>query len=866
MKFHNMTSQEIYKKLKTSDKGLSVREVNDRLSNDGKNIIKHLKAKSDFSKFLEQFKNLMIVVLVVAAICSFVISYINNESYTDSIVILAIVILNAIIGFIQEKRADKSIESLKKMQVSKVRVRRDNKTYIVNSEDIVKGDILVLEAGDMVPADARIIWSRSLKVDESALTGESVSVSKSPEVLNEDLPFSEITNMVFQGTNVVYGKCEAVVCLIGSNTEFGKVAESLIDCKDELTPLQKKIANISRVLTLIVVVIIVIMFIIGIINGMKISNIVILSISLAVAAIPEGLPAVITIVLSIGMNDLAKKRAIVKKMNSVETLGSTEIICSDKTGTITQNKMTVKELFYNNTLINPSSIDKSSLLVKMMILNNDATLSNDKYIGDPTETALLECYNSNLVKRILETNKRVDELPFDSNRKMMSIVNDCDGEIELYVKGSFDSVINRCNYIFSNDKIVKFTDKKRSELLLLENEESNKAYRLLAFAYKKLNKNYKMSFDLENDLVFIGMAMMIDPAREDVKDAIKMCLDAHIKPIMITGDSLMTARAIAREVGILCNDNEVVSGSDIDKMSFDELKEKVNKYSVYARVSPINKLNIVNAWKANGKVVAMTGDGVNDAPALKTADIGIGMGITGTEVSKSVSDIILTDDSFSTIVSAVREGRRIFDNIRNVLVYLLVGNIAEVIVVFIGMAMGIEIFSPMQLLYINLVTDSIPAISLAFERESKDIMKRNVRQNDGTFFTSFLVAKIAVSAVLKTITMLLVYAISYKVYGVSTASTMTFLALILLEMIYTLSCKNLKSNVIDKNIFNNKFMNIGMVVLLIIQILVFITPFKYIFGLTDINLIQVLYCIIIVVIVFIIDELSKILIVSKFKD
>lgn len=866
MKFHNMTSQEIYKKLKTSDKGLSVREVNDRLSNDGKNIIKHSKAKSDFSKFLEQFKNLMIVVLVVAAICSFVISYINNESYTDSIVILAIVILNAIIGFIQEKRADKSIESLKKMQVSKVRVRRDNKTYIVNSEDIVKGDILVLEAGDMVPADARIIWSRSLKVDESALTGESVSVSKSPEVLNEDLPFSEITNMVFQGTNVVYGKCEAVVCLIGSNTEFGKVAESLIDCKDELTPLQKKIANISRVLTLIVVVIIVIMFIIGIINGMKISNIVILSISLAVAAIPEGLPAVITIVLSIGMNDLAKKRAIVKKMNSVETLGSTEIICSDKTGTITQNKMTVKELFYNSTLINPSSIDKSSLLVKMMILNNDATLSNDKYIGDPTETALLECYNSNLVKRILETNKRVDELPFDSNRKMMSIVNDCDGEIELYVKGSFDSVINRCNYIFSNDKIVKFTDKKRSELLLLENEESNKAYRLLAFAYKKLNKNYKMSFDLENDLVFIGMAMMIDPAREDVKDAIKMCLDAHIKPIMITGDSLMTARAIAREVGILCNDNEVVSGSDIDKMSFDELKEKVNKYSVYARVSPINKLNIVNAWKANGKVVAMTGDGVNDAPALKTADIGIGMGITGTEVSKSVSDIILTDDSFSTIVSAVREGRRIFDNIRNVLVYLLVGNIAEVIVVFIGMAMGIEIFSPMQLLYINLVTDSIPAISLAFERESKDIMKRNVRQNDGTFFTSFLVARIAVSAVLKTITMLLVYAISYKVYGVSTASTMTFLALILLEMIYTLSCKNLKSNVIDKNIFNNKFMNIGMVVLLIIQILVFITPFKYIFGLTDINLIQVLYCIIIVVIVFIIDELSKILIVSKFKD
>ena len=866
MNFHSMKIEDIYKNLKTNEDGLSIKEVNDRLNTDGKNVIKHVKKKSDIVKFFDQFKNLMIIILIIAAICSCIISFINKESFTDGIIILAIVILNAVLGFIQEKRADKSIESLKKMQVVKVRVRRDNKTYIVNSEDIVKGDILVLEAGDTVPADARIIWARSLKVDESALTGESVSVSKSSLILDKDTSFSERTNMIFQGTNVVYGKCEAIVCLTGSNTEFGRVAESLIDNDTEITPLQKKIANISRVLTGIVVTVIVIMFIIGIIKDMKLSYVVMLSISLAVAAIPEGLPAVITIVLSIGMNDLAKKKAIVRKMPSVETLGSTEVICSDKTGTITQNKMTVKELFYDGSLISPFDIDKSSLLVKMMILNNDASFSNEKYIGDPTETALVECFKLSLVNNVKKLNKRIDELPFDSNRKMMSIVNKCDKTLELYVKGSFDSVIDRCNYIYINGKVVKLTEKKKLELLSLEKEKSNNAYRLLAFAYKKLDSNYKIDFDLEEDLVFIGIVMMIDPIRDDVKESIKMCLDAHIKPVMITGDSLMTAKAIARSVGISNDDSEVISGSDVDKMSFEELKANVTKYSVYARVSPMNKLDIVNAWKENGKVVAMTGDGVNDAPALKAADIGVGMGITGTEVSKSVSDIILTDDSFSTIVSAVREGRRIFDNIRNVLVYLLVGNIAEVIVVFISMAMGIEIFSPIQLLYINLITDSIPAIALAFEKESNDIMNREVRKNNSTFFTSFLVAKIGISAVLKTITMLLVYAISYKLYGISVASTMAFLTLILLEMIYAFSCKNLKTNVIKKDIFDNKFMNIGMLVLLVLQLVIFVTPIKHFFGLEDVNLIQSSYCLLIVIIVFVIDELSKYVVTLKFRD
>ena len=867
MDFHSLEIDEVYDILKTNSNGLSIDEVNDRLKKYGKNKFKEVKDKPIVIKFLNQFKDLMIIILIIAAILSFIISYLNNESFIDSIIIIVIVVMNATLGFVQELKADKAVDSLKKMQVSKVRVKRNGNIYVVNSEDIVKGDILVLEAGDTVPADARVIWDASLQVDESCLTGESESVNKKCCVLDKDTSFSERVNIIYQGTNIVYGKCEAVVCLVGQDTEFGKIANSLNESDEKLTPLQEKITSISKVLSIIIAVIILIMLIVGIIKEVSFVEIVMLSISLAVAAIPEGLPAVITIVLSIGMNDLAKKKAIVRKMSSVETLGSTEIICSDKTGTITQNKMTVKEVFYDNKIVNASEIDVNGLLAKMMILNNDAVISDNKYIGNPTEIALLECLDNYLdISKIRKENKRINELPFDSDRKMMSTINKNGNDIFLYVKGSFDSVIDRCSYIYSNNEVTKLTIKKKQELKNLESNESNKAYRLLCFAYKKLDKRYTINSDLEKDLVFVGMVSMIDPPRDDVKDAIEMCKQAHIRPIMITGDSLSTARAIARNVGILSDDDCIISGYDLDKMSFSDLKRNIDKYSVYARVSPMNKLDIVNAWKENGYVVAMTGDGVNDAPALKAADIGVGMGISGTEVSKSVSDIVLTDDSFSSIVTAVREGRRIFDNIRNVLVYLLVGNIAEVIVVFMGMAIGIEIFTPLQLLYINLITDSIPAIALAFEKESDDIMKRKVRKNDGTFFTPFLVSKIAVSAILKTITILLVYALNLKLYGVSTASTISFLTLIMLEMIYAFSCKNLKKSVINSTIFDNGIMNGSMIILGFLQVLLFITPLKYIFDIVDINMIQVLYCLIIVFFIFIIDELSKNIIIEKFKD
>lgn len=867
MKYYSLDVKKVLNNLNSNESGLSLKEVEIRLKKDGKNKIIETKKQSKFSKFLNEFKDLMIIILIISAIVSFILSIFNNEPFTDSIIILAIVVLNAILGFIQELKADKAIESLKKMQVSKIKVKRQNKIYVVNSEDIVKGDILVLEAGDAIPADARIIWEASLKVDESSLTGESIPVSKNIITLDENTPLSSRKNMIYSGTHIVYGKCLAVVCEIGMDTEFGLIAKSLNNEEKEITPLQKKIDGISKFLSLIIAIIIAIMFLIGIARGMDIIEVVMLSISLAVAAIPEGLPAVITITLSLGMSTMAKKRAIVRKMSSVETLGCTEIICSDKTGTITQNKMKVREVYFNNKLCSAEDLDSNNILFHIMALDNDVEKNSNEYIGDPTEIALYECCEECFdIIKLRNDNKRIDELPFDSDRKMMSTINISNNNVKLYTKGSFDSLIKHCSYIYENDEILELTENKILELKQVETDESNKAYRILAYAYKEIDNSYILDNNLENDLIFVGMTAMIDPPRIDVKDAISECKTAHIKPIMITGDSLSTATSIAREIGILENDEEAISGEYLDKMSENELKENVKKYSVYARVSPMNKLAIVNAWKQNNKVVAMTGDGVNDAPALKSANISVGMGITGTEVSKGVSDIILADDSFSTIVIAVKEGRRIFDNIRNVLVYLLTGNIAEVLVVFIGMLFGIEIFLPIQLLYVNLITDSIPAIALAFEKEEENIMKRDIRKKDSSFFTPFLIAKMSLSAILKSIVILLVYFLNLKLYNIEVATTMSFLTLVLLEMICAYSCRNLKKSVLNKNIFSNSYMNKSMLVLGIIQIIIFTTPLKNMFSIVSLNLSQFIYCLLIVIFIFLIDEVSKNLINKLFKD
>ncbi len=861
--YYNLTKEEVLKKLKTSKSGLQEIEAQKRLKHDGPNKLKEAKPKSKLIKFLNQFKDLMIIILFIAAIVSFIISYINKESYLDSIIILLIVFINAILGYLEEEKADKAIASLKKMQTTKVKVKRNGQVKYINSEKLVVGDIVLLEAGDKVSADARIIESNSLKVDESSLTGESVSVSKDSEVIAQDVSLTDQTNMVFAGTNVVYGKGLCVITKTGMNTEIGLIAGSLEQEKAELTPLQKKINGISKVLTIIISIVILIMFIVSIIKDMHVTEALLLAISLAVAAIPEGLPAVITVILSLGMSTLAKKKAIVRKMSSVETLGSTEIICTDKTGTITENKMTLKELYYNDTTFTSEEKLTESMFLYNLALNNDVEVNEQESIGEATELAIINYLKKTINPFALkEKYPRLMEIPFDSERKMMSVVSEINGKKYLFTKGSFDSVIACSTKIEKNNKITILTKKEREKLKKIEQEKSDCALRLLAFAYKELT-NEKPE---EKDLIFQGLIGAIDPPRKDVKYAIKTCKKAHIRPIMITGDSLNTAIAIAKDVGIITSEKEAIAGNELDKLSEEELFQNIEKYNVYARVSPMNKLSIVRSWKKKGRVVAMTGDGVNDAPAIKTSDIGIGMGITGTEVSKSVADIILVDDSFSTIVAAIKEGRRIFDNIRNVITYLLIGNITEVITVFIGLLFGYTIFSPIQLLFINLITDSIPAIALAFEHADEDIMNRRVRKKDSSFFTPFLISKMFASSCLKSIAILLIYFLNLHVSTPEVAGTTAFLCLIMLELCFAYSCKNIKKPVINKNLFNNSKLNICILGLVAIDVIIFLTPLKSIFGLTDITIMEFLYCLIIIIVMVIIDELLKIRLAKHFKD
>jgi len=860
--YYKLEKEAVLETLKTSFSGLTKEEAKNRLLKYGLNKLQDVKKKSKVKMFLSQFKDIMIIILILSATFSFVMSLINNESFIDSIIIVSIVIINAVLGFIQELKAEKEVELLKKDDVSLVKVKRDNNVILVNKEELVKGDIILLEAGDIVYADARILSSYSLKVDESSLTGESVPVLKNEKEIKKDVTISEMSNMIFFGTNVVYGNCVAVVTGVGMNTEFGKIATSLNEEREKISPLEKKINGISKFISIIIFIIIFIMFIIGLLKGMELQEIIMLSISLAVAAIPEGLPAIITIILSLGVSKMSKKNALVKNISSIEALGCTNIICSDKTGTITKNQMTVKKYYYNNKL---SDEKTDNILFKMMYLNNNSVKNEDTFIGDPTEVALYSFCNDVInVEDERKLYKRLFEIPFDSDRKLMSTINEFGKLKKMLTKGSFDSIINRCSKILINEKEEILRDEEKEKIVEVIKEESKKSYRILAFAYKDIiGEDY--SNQKEDDLVFVGLTFLIDPPRKDVKDAIEVCKEASIIPLMITGDSIETSRAIAKKVGILQNDNEAILGSELDKMSFEKLKEKVLDCRVFSRVSPINKLSIVKALKEKDYVVSMTGDGVNDAPALKYADVGVGMGITGTEVSKSCSDIILKDDSFKTIVDAVKEGRRIFDNIRNVLVYILTGNIAEVTIVFLGMIFGVKIFIPIQLLYLNLVTDSIPAIALSFEEASDDIMKRKFKKNNNNIFTPFILSKMLFSSILKIIAVLIVLLIG-KVYGLAISTTMAFLTLILVEMGYAISCRNLKSNIINKNIFSNKVMNLSMFLLFLIQGIVFLTPVKNLFGLESLNLIQIIICFGVTVVMFMLDEVVKKMVVKKFKD
>ena len=860
--YYNETVEELYEKFSTNENGLTDEEVENRINKYGENKLKEQKKKSNLALFFGQFNDFMIILLIFASIFSAFVSYVQHESYFDSIIIIIIVIINAILSFIQEKKADVAIQELNKMFVTNSYVIRAGIKKHIDVRNVVVGDILELEAGDYVPADARIIKSDDLVVNESTLTGESKGIEKDNQDINTEKELYERKNMVYAGCNVTNGHAYAVVCATGMNTELGKIATSLIDKKSDITPLQKKVNQISKVLTYIILAIIIVMMIIGLLLKNDFFDVLMLSISLAVAAIPEGMSSIITIILSLGMTAMAKRNVIIRKMASVETLGSTDIICSDKTGTITQNKMVVKMIFVNdNTYYDNYDIkDASHFLNCASACQNVVKNDEDTYMGDETEVSIykyLEKANYKIGNTI-----RIKEYPFDSDRKMMSTINKINDKEYSYTKGSLDSVINNCKSYLINGKTFPMTDEYKKKIFEIETKESAKSLRLLAFAYKEDDLN-----NPEKDMIFLGLIGMMDPPRESVNRAITLCHKAGLKPIMITGDSINTAKAIAKEVGIINIDDAATTGAYVDKLTDDELLKAVEKYQVYARISPNTKLRIVEALQSLGYVVAMTGDGVNDAPAIQKADIGIGMGITGTEVVKKVADCILVDDSFSTIIDGVEEGRRITANIKKVIMYLLAGNIVEVILVFVSMLLNMEMFTTLQLLWINLVTDSIPAIMLAFEKADKDVMENTPsNKSNSSFFTPFLISKIVVSAIFKSTVMIILFIMYANKYDASVAGSLMFIYLIINELLYAFSCRNLKKSVLNKDLFSNKKLSIGVGSILVIQIIILTTGLKKFFIVSNINPVSVLTTITVCLLVFIIGELAKPLYTKKFKD
>ena len=752
----NKEVNEVEKELNTNlANGLTPAEVEEKRNEYGFNELKAKKKKSLFVKFLEQFKDFMIIVLIIAAIVSGIVGYMEGEGITDSIIILIVVIVNAIIGVVQESKAEKSLEALQKLSSHVAKVVRNGKVEVVASRDLVPGDIVVLDTGDYVPADLRIIEGVNLKSQESSLTGESVPVDKNSEVIaDEKVGIGDRTNMLFSSSLITYGRGKGIVVETGMNTEVGKIATIINDTEGTATPLQIKLNKLGKTLGIAALAICVLIFIIGIAYGKDIIDMFMTAVSLAVAAIPEGLAAVSTIVLAIGVQRMVKKNAIIKKLPAVETLGSATVICSDKTGTLTQNKMTVQKVFADGNLSNVEDITTiNNSLEKLMYtstLCNDTKIGeNNNLTGDPTETALIDLGFK--IKFDIENTlklQRVKEYPFDSDRKLMTTVNKVGDKYIAYTKGGIDELLAKCTKYEINGEIKDNLNEYKATIEKYNIEMAKDALRVLAMAYKELDHeptDEEMK-NIESDLIFVGMVGMIDPPREEVKAAVAKCKTAGIKTVMITGDHKITAVAIAKALGILENENEAITGAELEEMSDEALTKNIRQYSVYARVSPEHKVRIVKAWQANGEIVAMTGDGVNDAPALKTADIGCAMGIVGTDVSKEAADVILTDDNFATIVSSVEEGRRIYDNILKAIQFLLSSNVGEIVTLFIAILITpwlsstfgidvnlIEVLLPIHILWINLVTDSLPALALAVDPAEDDVMNRKPKKQKGIF-------------------------------------------------------------------------------------------------------------------------------------
>ena len=771
MNYWNKEIKDIERELKTDlENGLKAEEIENKKIEYGTNELKGKKKQNIIVKFLNEFKDFMIIVLIIAAIVSGYIGIKEGEGITDSIIILIVVILNAIIGVVQENKAEKSLEALQKMSAHMSKVIRNGNVQVLPAKDIVVGDIVILDTGDYVPADLRLYEAVNLKIQEAALTGESVPIEKSIERIEEEnTSLGDRKNMAFSSSMVTYGRGKGIVVATGMKTEVGKIADMINQVEDTETPLQKKLNGLGKTLGIACLVICAIIFLVGIAYGKEPVDMFMTAVSLAVAAIPEGLAAVSTIVLAIGMQRMARKNAIVKKLPAVETLGSASVICSDKTGTLTQNKMTVKKLFYNSMIYDIDNVDRNDILEKLiyanMLCNDTKMTENGELAGDPTETALTDMgIKLGYEISIGEKNPRKKELPFDSDRKLMTTVNKVGEKYIVYTKGGVDEILSRCISIETINGIKTNLDEYKIEIYKQNEEMAKNALRVLACAYKVLDKiptDEEMQ-NIENDLIFIGMCGMIDPPRVEVKVAIEKCKSAGIKTVMITGDHKITAMAIAKELGILEHEKEAITGQDLENMTDEELTKNIRKYSVYARVSPEHKVRIVKAWKANGEIVAMTGDGVNDAPALKTADIGCAMGKVGTDVAKEAADVILTDDNFATIESSVEEGRRIYDNILKVIQFLLSSNVGEVVVLFLAIMLtplfakwfhisDISSLTPLlaiHILWVNLVTDSLPALALAVDPAEKNIMNRKPRKNSKGIFTGGMIYRVVYQGVL----------------------------------------------------------------------------------------------------------------------
>ena len=807
MKYYCEEKEQVLKELDASDDGLRQAEAERRLEQDGKNRLAAAKGKSLFRRFLEQLADPMILILLAAAAVSGVLAAVENDSFADVIIILAVVVINAILGVYQESKAEKAIEALQEMSAATSRVLRDGQIQTIPSEDLVKGDIILLEAGDAVPADARILESASLKVEEAALTGESVPVTKFIDMLKlsdgqKDVPLGDRKNMVYMGSTVVYGRGRAVVTATGMQTEMGKIADALEQAQEGQTPLQRKLSQLSRILTWIVLAICVVVFAVQIIRAERLDlalalDSFMIAVSLAVAAIPEGLAAVVTVVLSIGVTNMSKRNAIIRRLTAVETLGCAQIICSDKTGTLTQNKMTVVDFFGED----------ETRIASAMALCSDAEQNADGTVtGEPTEAALVSwAAKTGRAKPELKAElPRCGEAPFDSGRKMMSTVHRMGNGYIQYTKGAPDVVIQKCAFYLKNGSPVPMTDTYRQEILSANKNMADRALRVLACAERRWSAQPESCEPeyLEQQLCFTGLCGMIDPVRPEVKDAIVECRQAGIRPIMITGDHIDTAAAIARELGILTEDTRAITGSELSDMSDETFEKQFRSISVYARVQPEHKTRIVNAWKKAGCVTAMTGDGVNDAPSIKAADIGVGMGITGTDVTKNVADMVLADDNFATIVGAVEEGRRIYDNIRKAIQFLLGSNMSEVLSIFFATLMGFTILQPVHLLWVNLVTDCFPALALGTEKAEPDIMRRKPRNAKAGIFADGMGFDIAYQGVLVTVLTLLSYFIGHymesgvwEITNSPHGTTMAFLTLSMAEIFHSLNMRSQRESI-----------------------------------------------------------------------